>query len=433
MRKNLLKKQSGTFRYIIREIVSLAQKVESQGKEIFWENIGDPIQKGEQVESWVKDIIINKTKDNLAYGYCPTAGVMDARRFIVDEVNSRDGAKITTDDIIFFNGLGDGIAKIYKSLDPDTRVIGPSPAYSPHSTAESDHASSPHLTYRCDPNNKWLPDVEDLKNKIKENENITGILLINPGNPTGAVLSRDMFEEIVEIARINKMFIVCDEIYSKIVFNGHKPQFLSEVIGEVPGIAMRGISKEIPWPGSRCGWIEILNRDKDEEFDEYARKILALKMVEVCSTTLPQMCIPEILGDSRYPELLKRRARKFEARAKEATDLLSGIDGVNAICPDGAFYFTLAFDDGVLNQTQTLNIENEKIKEIVETSCAGIADDQRFVHYLLGATGICTVPLSGFSCNTNGIRFILLEEDDVKRQHVFNTLANSIKEYVGKS
>ena len=50
------------------------------------------------------------------------------------------------------------------------------------------------------------------------------------------------------------------------VFEGIDSAHLSEVVGEVPAIVMRGISKELPWPGSRCGWIEVLNRDKDENF-----------------------------------------------------------------------------------------------------------------------------------------------------------------------
>ncbi|MHC4871021.1 MAG: pyridoxal phosphate-dependent aminotransferase [Planctomycetota bacterium] len=430
MRNKLLKSQNVPLKYAIRDIVTLANSVQEKGVEISWENIGDPIQKGEIVESWIKDIITVKASENISYGYCPTAGVLEAREFIAAEVNSRNGAQISVDDIIFFNGLGDGIAKIYRMLDPAARVIGPSPAYSPHSTAEGSHSDSAHITYRCDPENKWLPDIDDLKRKIGTDSGITGILLINPGNPTGAVLPEDMLKDIVEIARQNKMFIICDEIYSKIVYNGHQPQYLSELIGDVPGIAMRGISKEVPWPGSRCGWIEIYNRDKDPEFDEYAQKILALKMVEVCSTTLPQMCIPEIIGDSRYPELLKRRAAMFEARANEATDFLAGIEGVRANCPDGAFYYTVAFADGLLTDRQTLQIDSSDIRALVENSCSNIAFDQRFVHYLLGASGICVVPLSGFSCETNGFRFILLECDDKKRSWIFKTIADSIKEYI---
>src|SRR5690606_39779749 len=62
---------------------------------------------------------------------------------------------------------------------------------------------------------------------------------------------------------------IADEIYSHIVYNGQPVLHMSEWIGDVPGIAMRGISKEYPWPGARCGWLEILNKGKDREFAEY--------------------------------------------------------------------------------------------------------------------------------------------------------------------
>jgi len=59
--------------------------------------------------------------------------------------------------------------------------------------------------------------------------------------------------------------------------------------------------------------------------------------------------------------------------------------------------------------------------------------DTRFVYYLLGATGICVVPLSGFYCNRNGFRITLLEIDDKKRKWIFKTLAESIKNYLASA
>ena len=67
---------------------------------------------------------------------------------------------------------------------------------------------------------------------------------------------------------------------------------------------MKGISKEFPWPGSRCGWMEIYNADKDETFARYIDAILTQKMSEVCSTTLPQMAIPRIMTHPEYQPYL---------------------------------------------------------------------------------------------------------------------------------
>ena len=117
---------------------------------------------------------------------------------------------------------------------------------------------------------------------------MAGILIINPDNPTGAVYPTYILEAIVELAKRYDLFIICDEVYHHIVYNGTSTSPLSDVIGDVPAIAMRGVSKEMPWPGSRCGWIEVYNGEKDPMFAKYVQSILNAKMVEVCSTTLPQ-------------------------------------------------------------------------------------------------------------------------------------------------
>ena len=162
---------------------------------------------------------------------------------------------------------------------------------STHSSAEAAHASHEPLTYKLDPNNKWYPDLDDLYNKVKYNPNVVGILIINPDNPTGMVYPYETLKKIIEIAREFKLFLVCDEIYLNITYNGARAYALAEVIEDIPGISMKGISKELPWPGARCGWMEYYNRDQDEDFNHLCQAIDNAKMIEVCSTKLPQLAI----------------------------------------------------------------------------------------------------------------------------------------------
>jgi len=430
MRRNIVHVGAGSLTYAIREIVEVAHRFQAAGRQITWENIGDPVQKGERIAPWIRQILHETLDEDLSWGYCDTAGVGSTREFLADEVNKRGGAEITPNDIIFFNGIGDAVARVYGFLRRETRIIGPTPAYSTHSSAEAAHSGYEHLTYELDPYNNWMPDVEDLRMKVKYNDSITGILLINPDNPTGAVYPREVLEEIVAIAREYNLFIICDEIYTHIVYNGYKTLHLSEVIGDVCAIVMRGISKELPWPGARCGWIEVLNRDKDEVFHRYIDSVLAAKRLEVCSTTVPQMAIPRILGDSRYPAHLAQRAATFEKRANEAYDILKDIDGTRVNRPCGAFYMTVMFEDGVLNDRQTLEVDLPQVKQMVEDLVDGASNDQRFVYYLMAATGICVVPLSGFYCRRDGFRVTLLECDDARRLWTFQTLARAIRDYL---
>ena len=433
MRRNIVHSGAGSLTYAIREIVQVAYKLRDLGMEITWENIGDPVQKGEHIAPWIRQILHEVVDQDASWAYCDTAGVPETRRFLADQVNKRGGTKVTPEDIIFFNGIGDAVGKVYGFLRREARVLGPTPAYSTHSSAEAAHSGYEHLTYELDPHSGWMPDLNDLRMKVKYNPSIAAILLINPDNPTGAVYPRDVLEGMVDIAREFNLFLIADEIYTHIVYNGHKPLHLSEVIGDVCGLVLRGISKEVPWPGSRCGWIEVLNRGRDEMFNTYVQSLLASKRLEVCSTTAPQMCIPRIMGDPRYPAHLAQRAGVYEARAKEACEILKGIPGTLVNCPSGAFYFTVAFEDGVLNDRQTMPIAIPQVREMVEGLVRGAANDYRFVYYLMGSTGICTVPLSGFCCKRDGFRVTLLECDDAKRRWIFQSLAKAIREYVASA
>lgn len=433
MRRSIIHEGATQLTYEIREIVAVGKALEKLGVEITWENIGDPIEKGEAVPQWIKDIIVELVQQDGTYGYVATQGVPETREFLAKQVNQRRGCQITSDDIVFFNGLGDAVAKIFGFLRREARVIGPSPAYSTHSSAEAAHSGYEHLTYELDPKKNWMPDLDDLENKIRYNDSIAGMLLINPDNPTGAVYPRKFLEKMVDIARRYGVFVICDEIYAHIVYNGAQTVHLSEVIGNVPGMALRGISKEFPWPGARCGWLEVFNQDKYPEFCSYIQSLVHAKMLEVCSTSLPQFAIPRVIGDSRYMGHIAARKKLFEGRAKEACDILSTVDGTSVIRPKGAFYMSILFDDGVLNGRQSLEIANAKVRSFVEDKVREVEVDKRFVYYLLGATGICVVPLTGFCCARKGFRVTLLEMDDAKRRWTWETISRAIAEYIGSA
>ena len=187
MRRRLLSEGAKELSYEIREIVKKANQLKALGLPIHWENIGDPIEKKCQVPEWIKDIVVSLAKENRSYGYCPSQGVLATREFLANETNKLGGVQITPNDILFFNGLGDAIATIYGLLAMTTRIIGPSPAYSTHSSAEASHAHTVPITYSLMPENHWYPDLEELENKVKYNPSISGILILNPDNPTGMV------------------------------------------------------------------------------------------------------------------------------------------------------------------------------------------------------------------------------------------------------
>ncbi len=433
MRTDILHIGAGELTYEIRNIVNVGTKLQKLGVRVNWENIGDPIAKGEEIPDWMKDIVAGAVRENGTYGYSPTKGILETREYLAADTNAMGGVRIDAEDIIFFNGLGDAISKVFGFLKRTARVIVPTPSYTTHSSAEAAHAGDQPVTYILDPNNLWYPDLEDIENHIKYNPAVAGILVINPDNPTGAVYPAEIIRAIVEICEKNDLFIICDEVYQNITYNGTVAAPLCTIIGDkVPALCMRGTSKEMPWPGGRCGWIEVYNGHRDPMFEIYVKSILNAKMLEVCSTTLPQVVLPRIKSHPDYREYLDERIRRYEKYSNIAYDILKETKGILVNRTNGAFYMSAAFTDGLLTHSQTLPIEKEEVQKTVETLVSGpdVSLDKRFVYYLLASTGVCVVPLSSFATSLQGFRITLLERDEVEFIKIFTTISTAIDRYL---
>ncbi|MCX7655884.1 MAG: pyridoxal phosphate-dependent aminotransferase [Treponemataceae bacterium] len=451
MRRTFTHPYSHTLRYEIRDIVSFAQNIAQECHiPITWENIGDPVQKGEPVPEWIRHIVAEKALESRSYAYSATEGIFESREFLAKAANQRrlgplsstispdPCAPLGAEDILFFNGLGDAIGKLYSVLHPQARILLPSPCYPAHSNAESLHAVSPPITYPlvplATPLPHWEPDLEYLEYLIQRHTDIVGILYINPDNPTGTTYTIDTLRGIVEIARRYKLFIIADETYGTIRFGDRPTGFLSQLIGDVPGISLRSLSKEIPWPGARCGWMEIYNRHKDPEFLTYIQTIVATKRLEVCATSLPQHCIPDIMGDIRYGTHLEHRRTQFAQRTREASQAFANSKGATLIPPEGGFFATVIFDKKAFSQgtshEKPLPLSNSVLAQFLKNTSHASAPDKRFVYWLIGTTGICVVPLSGFTTDIPGFRFTLLEHDDTQRRTIFTTLAEATQAYL---
>lgn len=430
MRRPILHVGAGELVYEIREIVKKAQLFQKLGVEIFWENIGDPVAKGTPIPAWMKKIVAGLAEDSLSYAYCPTKGVLETRQFLASRTNSLGGVQVTPEDILFTNGLGDAISKVYQYLDPGARVLGPSPGYSTHSSAEGGHAGQPPITYCLLPERSWLPDMEELRNRVRYNPSIVGILIINPDNPTGMVYPEKYLREVVEIAKEYDLFLIADEIYTHITYNGAKAIPLAAVIGDVCGISMKGISKELPWPGSRCGWLEFYNTSRDPEFARLVKAIEDAKMLEVCSTTLPQMAIPAVLSHPEFQTHRNALNLAIQKRGDVVFDTLKDVPELIVNKTQGAFYTSIIFKKGVLKPTQKLKVANTEARALVEKMVEGVPLDKRFVYYVLAATGICVVPISSFCSDLHGFRVTLLEEDPKRMVWMYQRLKAAIEEYL---
>jgi aspartate/methionine/tyrosine aminotransferase len=207
------------------------------------------------------------------------------------------------------------------------------------------------------------------------------------------------------------------------------------VIGSRPAISLKGISKEFPWPGARCGWMEFYNRDSSKEFAKLCQTLENAKMIEVCSTILPQLAIPKIMSHPEYKAYREAANQQIGKRSDWMREILGDIPGIKFNPTQGAFYNTIVFDESLLNPDQKLPIEDERLQKLLDNwlSDSDMPLDKRFVYYLLASERICVVPISSFCSDLRGFRVTLLEENEAVFKDTFTRLGKSITSYLQSS
>lgn len=438
MRNNIYNPDSELMKYQIREMVDVAQKIKELDPSFNFvsENIGDPIAKGWNVPQFLKDAIISEVnkKGDKVFGYSHSRGLPEARKWVVGYSKKfSPSSTLDYEYVLFCSGLGAGISALYHMLPKGRRIIQPTPSYPTHASMESFSAGVEPLLYNLDPANNWQPDLGHLEKQIVNHPEVVGILVINPNNPTGAVYDMPTLKKIAGLAEKYNLMIISDEVYFRMVYNGRKFEQITEVAqGRVPLIVMRGVSKDVPWPGGRCGWLEFHNVDLDQDFKKYAESVKKRILMEVCSVSLPQFILSSIYDHPEFEKWISLYNRELEKNGNYIAKVLGSTPGLKVNRPDGAFYMMPLFEDGVLNNRQVLHIENPGVRKYIEeqVSKPDMPLDQRFTYYLLAATGICVVPASGFFSPYNGFRLTTLDRDDERRKDTYAKLSEAVLEYL---
>lgn len=424
--------------YGIREIVDVAHKIKALDPtlELIWENIGDPIAKGWNVPPFLKEILtteINKPGDK-SFGYAHSRGNIETRQWAAAYAKQFcPSVNIGFEDVLFTNGLGAGISMLYQMLAPGSRILQPAPTYPTHASFESFAAGKPPLLYKLDPNNNWEPDIADIESQLKSHPEIVGITIINPNNPTGSVYSREVLEQVVQLAEKYQLMILSDEIYFRLVFAGKQHVHMAELAhNRVPLIVLRGLSKDVPWPGGRCGWIEFHNTHLNENYKNYCESVKKRVLLEVCAAMLPQVVVPAVYN---HPEFQAWNTSYVAELASVAADIATTLKQIPELLvnnTEGAFYMMPRFKDNALNNNQTLPIKNAAVKKLVEEAVSqpNFPLDKRFTYYLLAHTGIICVPASDFFSSTPGFRLTTLERDPAKRKQTYEMFVEATKNYL---
>lgn len=144
-------------------------------------------------------------------------------------------------------------------LNSGDEMLVPAPDY-PLWTAAVSLSSGKAVHYLCDESSDWFPDLDDIRAKITPRTR--GIVIINPNNPTGAVYSKELLQEIVEIARQHNLIIFADEIYDKILYDEAQHHSIAALAPDLLTVTFNGLSKTYRVAGFRQGWM-VLNGPKN--------------------------------------------------------------------------------------------------------------------------------------------------------------------------
>ena len=237
-----------------------ALRMEAAGTHILKLNTGNPARFGFELPPSVREALIAQV--DRAVPYCDVRGMIEARDSICAYHVSRGLQGITPDDVFICNGVSEAASMLVSALiGAGDEILLPSPCYSLWSNNTYLCGGVPRF-YRCDPENDWNPDPDDIRSKVSDRTK--AILIINPNNPTGVVYSHEILMEIAEIARQNHLVLLADEIYDRLVMDGLPHESIAALAPDLPCVTFNGLSKSHIVCGFRCGWMVFSGPGLDE-------------------------------------------------------------------------------------------------------------------------------------------------------------------------
>jgi alanine-synthesizing transaminase len=313
-------------------VLKEAHRLEEEGHHVIKLNIGNPAPFGFAApEEILVDVIHNLPESQ---GYSDSKGIYSARKAVMQYCQQTNVANVEIDDIYIGNGVSELVVLALQGLlDNNDEVLIPSPDFPLWSAAVNLCGGKP-VHYRCDEGADWFPDLDDIRAKISSRTK--AIVVINPNNPTGAVYSKELLTELIEIARTRDLVIFADEIYDKILYEDAVHVPVASLADDLLMITFNGLSKTYRVAGFRTGWM-VVSGAKHRAGD-YIEGLDILASMRLCSNVPTQHAIQTALGGRQsIQDYILPGGRLFEQR-QWAWDRLNAIDGITCTKPKGALY-----------------------------------------------------------------------------------------------
>ncbi|MFW6094606.1 MAG: pyridoxal phosphate-dependent aminotransferase [Pseudomonadota bacterium] len=309
-----------------------AERMEEEGHRILKLNIGNPAPFGfEAPEEILVDVIHNLPT---AQGYCDSKGLYSARKAVMQYYQSLGVLDVEIDHVYMGNGASELVQMgLQGLLDNGDEVLLPAPDY-PLWTASVTLSGGTPVHYRCDEQAGWFPDIDDIRRKITSRTK--AIVVINPNNPTGAVYSREVLEDLAALAREHDLVVFADEIYDKILYDGARHVPMASLAEDILVITLNGLSKTYRVAGFRTGWM-VVNGARHRARD-YIEGLDILASMRLCANVPTQHAVQTALGGYQSINELVRPGGRFYEQRELAWSMLDAIDGVSCVKPQGALY-----------------------------------------------------------------------------------------------
>lgn len=420
--------------YAVRgKIVIRAQELEEQGKKIIYCNIGNPQALKQKPITFVRqvlslleypELISNKDSEKIfpkdvieraklileknptgTGAYTQSTGVPFIREAIAKFISDRDGIPADKDKIMLTDGASKGVQAALTLVlkNPQDGIMIPIPQYPLYSATIALYGAK-QIGYFLDENASWqLNESELIKSYTKAKEsgvNPVAIAVINPGNPTGAVLSKENIEMIIRFAKNHNLTLLADEVYQENVYlKGLEFNSFAKVLHQmnekdVTLFSFHSVSKGFLGEcGHRGGYFEVRNIPEDV----YAQ-LVKLQSIGLCSNVDGQivtylMVAPPKEGDASYDLYIKEKdgiLKELKEKAEILGKGLNEIEDMSCDIPQGAMYAFVKFD-----LPHSAGVDVSKMSE-QERVAYDAKRDAEYCLALLEETGICVVPGSGF-------------------------------------
>jgi len=429
--------------YAVRgPIVLRAQDLEAEGRKIIYCNIGNPqalkqppltyirqllclveypalLDNPAVIAQFPEDIIdrarfVLKLHPHGTGAYTQSAGIPFIRQAVADFIARRDDVPTSAAQVILTDGASKGAQSVLTALlkEPGDGFMIPIPQYPLYSASLTLYGGQA-VGYFLDEQNQWQLREETLTESIeaakKAKINPVGIVVINPGNPTGAVLSQQNVEMIIGFARRHKLAIIADEVYQENVYaSGCTFHSFAKVMHargdtETPLFSLHSVSKGFLGEcGHRGGYLELRNIPQ-----EVQGEFIKLQSIALCANVSGQlatylMVAPPQPGDESHEVYVRERDGILSDLKRKAEILGEGLDkvpGMSVDVPQGAMYafvrFELPQDEGV-----DLDAMSHEQREAYAAK-----RNAQYCLALLEETGICVVPGSGFGQKPGTLHF----------------------------